>query len=160
MTTEIGFYRAVGKYSFLSNLYRRPIMFHDRWSDPPGGLSEFRSAEDAYQYGKPRRPEVARWLIAAPTPHLCALAAHALFVYDVNANWNDMKVERMRRVLLAKFSQHDDLRSALLLTGDAALIEESKMDAFWGLGAKGLGKNMLGVLLMETREALRRKPLA
>jgi len=34
------------------------------------------------------------------------------------------------------------------------LIEDSKMDGFWGIGAKGNGKNMLGRLLMEVREQI------
>jgi hypothetical protein len=40
-------------------------------------------------------------------------------------------------------------------TGDAALIETSSIDAFWGIGKKGIGKNMLGKLLMEVRDELR-----
>jgi len=40
-------------------------------------------------------------------------------------------------------------------TADAALIETSNMDAFWGTGKKGIGKNMLGKLLMEVRDELR-----
>jgi predicted NAD-dependent protein-ADP-ribosyltransferase YbiA (DUF1768 family) len=36
-------------------------------------------------------------------------------------------------------------------------VEASKTDAFWGLGKKGNGKNMLGVLLMELRDELRKQ---
>ncbi len=46
----------------------------------------------------------------------------------------------------------------LLDTGDAALIEASPYDHFWDCGASGTGLNMLGTILMETREALRRGP--
>ncbi|HAY22248.1 MAG TPA: DUF1768 domain-containing protein [Desulfobacterales bacterium] len=139
---EIRFYRATGQYGFLSNLYPAEIVFEGR---------KFRSSEDAYQYGKPKSPEVAEWLVLAPKPHLCAAAAHALFVFDIRPEWNSIKIERMRAVLLAKFTQHESLRLKLLETGDAQLIEASNTDAFWGIGKKGNGKNMLGVLLMDIR---------
>jgi ribA/ribD-fused uncharacterized protein len=60
----------------------------------------------------------------------------------------------MRAVLLAKFCQNAELANRLRTTGEAHLIEESTTDAFWGVGRKGIGKNMLGVLLMETRSTL------
>ena len=56
--------------------------------------------------------------------------------------------------LRAKFEQHPDLARNLVATGDARLVEESNMDAFWGIGKKGIGQNMLGVLLMEVRSSL------
>ena len=145
MTKEIRFYRAVGKYGFLSNLFKIPITFEGR---------KFSCSEEAYQYGKPKDNAVAEWLVNAPKPHLCAAAAHSLFVFDVRKDWKDIKIERMRQVLRAKFSQHKDLADKLKETGDAILIEESNMDAFWGIGKRGNGKNMLGLLLMEIRKEL------
>ena len=60
----------------------------------------------------------------------------------------------MKSVLFAKFTQHEDLKAILLSTGNALLIEASKTDAFWGIGEKGNGKNMLGRLLMQVRDEL------
>jgi len=60
----------------------------------------------------------------------------------------------MQRVVEAKFLQNTDLREMLLETAPHKLIENSKTDPFWGIGKKGDGKNMLGVILMETRERL------
>jgi ribA/ribD-fused uncharacterized protein len=114
----------------------------------------FRSSEDAYQFGKPRKPAVAEWLVSAPSPHLCAAAAHALFAFDIVPGWSSLKVCRMQRVVEAKFLQNTDLREMLLETAPHKLIENSKTDPFWGIGKKGDGKNMLGVILMETRERL------
>lgn len=144
--SEIRFYRAAGEYGWMSNLFKLGLIFEGK---------AFSCREAAYQYGKPIDRATADWIVAAPKPHLMAIAAHGLFVFDVKANWNDLKVPRMRAVLLAFFRQHNDMRNRLLETGDAALIEESKSDAFWGLGKKGNGKNMLGVLLMEVRSLLR-----
>jgi ribA/ribD-fused uncharacterized protein len=57
--------------------------------------------------------------------------------------------------VLAKFTQHDDLKKVLLDTGDAELIEDTTSDYYWGNGTNGTGKNMLGKILMETREIIR-----
>ena len=63
----------------------------------------------------------------------------------------------MRQVLRAKFTQHSDLRDLLLSTGTARLIETGKADnavnRLWG-EVNGVGKNMLGQLLMEVRGEL------
>ncbi len=101
--------------------------------------------------------EVADWLVSPPYPRLCAIAAHSLPWYDVRPKWNEVKVERMRTVLGLKFDRKERcwLWRALLDTGEAVLIEASRMDAFWGIGKKGDGKNMLGMLLMQLREQLR-----
>jgi len=58
----------------------------------------------------------------------------------------------MMDALRAKFAQHDDLRDILLGTGDAALVEHTANDSYWGDGS---GKNRLGVLLMRLRAELR-----
>lgn len=139
---EIRFYRASGEYGYLSNLYKRGIVFEGRYFD---------CAEKAYQYGKPKDRNVADWMINAPKPHLVAVLAHALLAFDIREDWNEIKVGRMRDVLREKFQQAPDLREKLIATKDAVLIEESKSDAFWGLGKKGNGQNMLGILLMEVR---------
>lgn len=146
---EIRFYRASGAEGFLSNLFLHEIEFEGR---------KFACAEFAYQFGKPKTPSVAEWLMAAPKPRFCALAAHALLPYDVHENWDRDKVHRMRSLLREKFgARHLWLQQQLLDTGDAVLIEDSSTDAFWGIGPSGKGKNMLGKLLMEVRDGLRGK---
>ncbi len=143
---EIRFYRANQKdYGFLSNLYKRPIKFEGR---------EFSTSEHAYQYGKFAKKDVAEWAMNAPAPHLLAIVAHGLFRWDVVPNWSKIKVERMKSVLIQKFTQHSDLKEKLIDTKDSILIEESNIDSYWGCGKNGKGKNMLGVLLMEVREEL------
>ena len=145
--TEIRFYRASGEFGFLSNLYRSELFFEGRF---------FPHSEAAYQFAKPKDPKVAEWIVAAPKPHLCAAIAHSLLAFDIRPEWNDIKVARMRNVVHAKFIQSSTLKKKLLDTGDAVLIEDSKTDAFWGVGKKGDGKNMLGGILMEVREIIRK----
>jgi len=141
----IQFYKANGTYGFLSNLFKASIIVDDR---------EFPTAEHAYQYAKFTDKKAAEWAMQAPSAHLVAIVAHGLFAWDIIEHWAAIKVDRMRKVVLAKFSQHDDLRQRLWATGDAHLVEASRTDAFWGIGKKGNGQNMLGKVLMETRAAV------
>ena len=64
-----------------------------------------------------------------------------------------------------KFSQHPDLRTFLLSTGDRVLVEASPVDPIWGIGlaaddpratdpGKWRGLNLLGFALMKTRDLL------
>ena len=147
---EIRFYRASERpWGAFSNLYRREVEFE-------GEL--FATSEHAYQAGKARKVEVRRWLMAAPSPALLAMAAHGLYYWDVAPGWSTGKFDRMRAVLRAKFSQHPDLRELLLSTGDARLVESATVDnevnRLWG-EVDGVGRNMLGIMLMELRGQLR-----
>lgn len=69
-------------------------------------------------------------------------------------DWEEAKDDIMRKAVLAKFTQHDELLEELIGTGDAVLIEHTANDAYWGDGGDGSGKNMLGKILMEVRTAL------
>ncbi len=66
--------------------------------------------------------------MAAPSPSLLAMAAHGLYVWDIAPSWSRIKFDRMRGVLHAKFTQHDDLRDMLLATGSARLIKSATVD--------------------------------
>lgn len=70
-------------------------------------------------------------------------------------DWESVKDDIMRKAVWAKFATHDDLKALLLGTGDEELIENAPGDYYWGCGQDGSGKNMLGRILMETRERLR-----
>ncbi len=61
----------------------------------------------------------------------------------------------MRRAVRKKFETHARARALLLGTGAERLVENAPGDRYWGCGADGTGKNMLGRILMEVREALR-----
>lgn len=150
MVDEIRFYRASEKpFGAFSNLYRREIFFEGDC---------FPTSEHAYQAGKARKPAVRAWLMDAPSPALLAMAAHGLYYWDVAPGWSATKFERMKNVLRAKFTQYDDLRELLLSTGDARLVEaattDNEVNRTWG-EVNGVGRNMLGKLLMEVRAELR-----
>jgi ribA/ribD-fused uncharacterized protein len=150
--SEIRFYRANEKpYGTFSNLYPRTVEFDGE---------VFLTAEHAYQAGKAAKKAVREWVLSAPNPALVAMAAHGLYSWDVVPNWATIKFDRMRRVLFAKYRQHDDLRILLLSTGEARLVESAKtnnaVNRLWG-EVNGKGENMLGKLLMEVRAELRKE---
>lgn len=147
---EIRFYRASEKpYGAFSNLYRRDVAFEGE---------TFSTSEHAYQAGKARKLAVRKWLMEAPSPALLAMAAHGLYYWDIAPGWSTTKFDRMRAVLRAKFAQHPDLRDLLMSTGEARLVESATVDnevnRLWG-EVNGVGRNMLGLLLMELRTELR-----
>lgn len=146
---DISFYRSNERpYGVFSNLYQRTIVFEG---------NEYPTAEHAYQAGKPRKPAVRAWILSAPTPALVAMAAHGLYTWDIVPDWSKLKFSRMRDVLRAKFTQHDDLRALLLSTGNARLVETGRtnnaVNRLWG-EVNGSGENMLGRLLMDLRSEL------
>lgn len=143
---DIRFYRANEKpYGAFSNLFKRPIEFEG---------TMYPTSEHAYQAGKALKPAVRQWILSAPTPALAAMAAHGLYVWDVVPDWAQIKFDRMRAVLRAKFDQHTDLRELLLSTGGSRLVEagtvNNAVNRLWG-EVDGKGENMLGVMLMELR---------
>lgn len=73
----------------------------------------------------------------------------------LRTDWEQVKDEVMYRAVMAKFSQHADIRAKLLDTGDAVLVEHTENDSYWGDGGNGSGRNMLGKTLMRVREELR-----
>lgn len=73
----------------------------------------------------------------------------------LRADWEIVKDDIMREALHAKFDQHPALRSLLLKTVDADLVEHTANDCYWADGGDGTGKNRLGELLMELRAQLR-----
>jgi ribA/ribD-fused uncharacterized protein len=153
-TGEIRFYRSNEKpFGAFSNLYRCAIEFEGE---------NFPTAEHAYQAGKASKRSVREWILSAPTPSLVAMAAHGLYTWDIVPNWSRIKFDRMREVLRAKFTQHEDLRRLLLSTDEKRLVEAGRTDnpvnRLWG-EVNGKGANMLGVLLMEIRAELRKPAL-
>lgn len=73
----------------------------------------------------------------------------------LRTDWEEVKDDIMRRAVLEKFKANDDAKKILLSTGDEDIIEKTTKDYYWGCGEDGTGKNMLGKILMETRNILR-----
>ncbi len=69
-------------------------------------------------------------------------------------DWDKVKDNVMRKAVLAKFSQHEELKNILLSTENMNIVERTHRDSYWGDGGNGKGKNMLGRILMEVRAEL------
>lgn len=70
----------------------------------------------------------------------------------------DIKKVRVTLMVRATYTQcrtHENVRQALLETGDCYIAENSFSDYFWGCGRDGRGKNNFGKVLMNVRAKLR-----
>ncbi|MGB7951367.1 MAG: NADAR family protein [Candidatus Binatia bacterium] len=144
-------------FSFLSHFHPSPI-------DLDGEI--WPTVEHYYQAQKSFEPEYRQAIRSASSPGKAKrLAAppnaprrvsyqswfrkHAV---SPRPDWDEVKLEIMRRADLAKFSQNRELRAMLLVTGDSELLEDSPFDSFWGVGRDGDGLNWAGRVLMEVRQ--------
>ena len=109
------------------------------------------SSEAAYQAGK--FPATEREPYTKLVADAAKKLAHSKTVDE--AAWDARKARVMREVVWIKFSQNPELAEKLLATGDKYLEETNWWsDAYWGV-CNGVGQNMLGRILMETRLRLR-----
>lgn len=144
---ELRFYYEYEENGFLSNFYPSPIELDGRlWP----------TVEHYYQAAKTFDHAYAEKVRLAPNPDEAKRLGNAPECV-LRPDWGSFKVEAMWKALEAKFTQHADLGGRLLETGGAVLMEDSKKDYYWGVGADGTGKSMLGRLLMELRSKLAEK---
>ena len=102
------------------------------------------------------------------TSNVAAIKALGRAVKDYNDHvWSGVRQLVVYRGLVEKFRQNDDLRRALLSTGNQVLAECAVKDRIWGIGlsmrderrfdmSKWQGLNLLGYSLMVARAALAR----
>jgi len=89
----------------------------------------------------------------SPTP-MKARQLGAQKDHPMDPNWDARRMEVMMNGMRAKFQQNSGLLEQLKKTGRRPIIEAS-VDAFWGEGRTGNGKNQLGKLLEQVREELK-----
>lgn len=131
-----------GSYSFLSNFYLCPVMFE-------GDL--YPSSEHAFQAAKTVDPIIRRRVAVQAKPGLAKQLGRKV---PLREDWIEVRVQVMTEILRDKFSRNQKLRSKLLATGDADLVEGNTWgDTFWGV-CRGEGENKLGQALMRVRAEL------
>jgi ribA/ribD-fused uncharacterized protein len=144
--TVIRFYRSGDAHGGFSNFSRHPVTLKGKvWP----------TSEHYFQAQKFPGTEHEEAIRNAPGPGEAARMGRQRS-RPLRPDWEQVKDDVMREVVLAKFTQHEDLRRALLDTGDAELVEHTANDAYWADGGDGSGRNMLGIILMEVRAQLRR----
>ena len=132
-----------GEYRFLSNFWPAEVVFE--------GI-KYPSVEHAYQSAKTLDRSERQKIAAIADPGEAKRAGRAL---TYRADWEAVKFDVMEQCVRYKFTHHADLRTKLLATGDAELIEGNDWgDRVWGV-YQGQGENRLGKILMKIRAELR-----
>ena len=127
------------EYFFLSNFYNCDIVYE--------GIS-YKSTEVAFQAQK-CTDKKKKLEFSTMSPGQAKKLGKEV---KLREDWEDVKVDIMRRVVKAKFDQHIELQEQLVATGNRCLIEVNVWhDKFWGVSG-GKGKNMLGRILMDLRK--------
>lgn len=142
--TQIFFKYTTGPYGWLSNFSLYPIRYYGEM---------YATSEHLYQSLKFSDLNSAKLVREAKTAKEAAQLGRTL--PGIIANWDDIKIDVMEKVLWEKLDQHCLLEKRLLDTGNSEIIEESHKDSFWGNGPDGNGRNELGKLWQKIRGALR-----
>jgi ribA/ribD-fused uncharacterized protein len=143
--SQILFYSVGDEYGEFSNFAPYPISLDGR---------RWPTAEHYFQAQKVLDPKLREQVRRSSTPGQAANLGRNRKT-PLRRDWEAVKVDVMRKVVGAKFDQHPELAALLLATGDSSIIEHTENDSFWGDGADGSGRNMLGRILMEVRARLR-----
>jgi len=141
----IKFYSTHGAYGSFSNFSRHSI-FLDNHSWP--------TVEHYFQAQKHIGTPRYKAILKASTPKIAATLGRERDK-PLRADWEIVKDDIMRKAVKRKFQSHADIRKILLSTGIEEIIEDSPKDSYWGIGPDDNGKNILGKILMETREYLK-----
>ena len=142
----IYFYGTRSEYGSFSNFSRHGFELDgEHWP----------TTEHYFQAQKFPKTEHCDQIRQAKTPKDAAKMGRERF-RPLRKDWEQVKDDIMRKAVLCKFETHADIREILLATGDEEIVENAPGDYYWGCGKDGNGKNMLGQILMEVREILRK----
>lgn len=135
-----------GAYRFLSNFWPSVVNFDGQ---------QYQSVEHAFQAAKTTNLKEREFIRSQPTPGKAKQAGRSV---TLRSDWEKIKIDVMRNLLIEKFNQYP-LKQLLLSTGDEELVEGNNWgDVFWGV-CNGAGENHLGKLLMKIRNILKEKSL-
>ncbi len=150
MTNTIYFYDLKQKYGEFSNFYKAPININGE---------NYPTSEHYYQAAKFLGPKASKSdrkyasiISKQTTPGKAFQLARQQLRYqypwqkELNViiekyekrgvkprrEWESIKDNIMRRVVYAKFTQHQNLETLLCSTGDSRLAEHTKRDSYWG----------------------------
>ena len=121
---------------------------------------DIRSSEALYQACRfPHRSDLQSLIIEQKSPMTAKMKTKPYRKFT-RPDWDQMRIEIMRWCLKVKLAQNWLKFSNLLIeTGDRPIVEQSRRDDFWGAVPANdektlVGRNALGRLLMELREAI------
>lgn len=127
------------EYSFLSNFYEAQVTYD--------GII-YQNNEAAFQAQKCKTyKEKEQFANLNPTE-----AKKLGRKVSLRPDWEQVKINFMKEIVFAKFDQNPELKEKLLSTENIYLEEGNTWgDRIWGT-VNGKGANLLGQILMETRE--------
>lgn len=99
-----------GKYFFLSNFYESPVIYE--------GIT-YLNNEAAFQAQKTLTNK-ERLAFSMLNPSQAKKLGRSV---SLRPDWEDIKIDIMYNICKAKFTQNETLKTKLLKTGDATLIE-------------------------------------
>lgn len=131
-----------GEFRWLSNFYHCDVTYEGQ---------SYKSSEGAYQAAKTLDP-IERSKFENVSAGMSKKMGKKL---KLRLDWEEVKDNVMREIIKCKFEQNPNLMTNLINTGNRELVEGNYWgDTYWGV-CRGVGKNMLGKLLMELREQSR-----
>lgn len=144
---EVRFYKRGEPFFCFTNFSEHPVSL--------GGRS-WRTTEHFFQAQKFSTTDPASFdaVWSAATPKEAAAIGRERS-RPLRADWEAVKDDIMRIAVFTKISSYPEIRDLLMGTGEAMIIEDSPYDSYWGSGADGTGRNMLGKILMEARSILK-----
>ena len=150
MSEVTNFYAVGDNYGCFSNVSPHPIVLKAKtW---PTSEHYFQAQKLA---GTPDEEEVRQ----AKSPMIAARMGRSR-KRPLRKDWEAVMNRIMHEAVLAKFTQHAELRATLLSSGNATIVEHTEKDRYWGDDGDGSGRNRLGQILMQVREELRPVPSA
>lgn len=153
------FWRDRLAFGFLSNFYPCRIEIDGRtWPHTEAYYQSQKSLNPEFhdRILEKAKPSWAKYVgdSRVGNPHIARKSWFRKYPDDLRSDWDEIKLAVMEKALHAKFTQNKNLKTSLLRTIRAELVEDSSKDSYWGIGEHGDGKNMLGMLLMECRARL------
>jgi N-glycosidase YbiA len=145
MTIE--FYSTTGEYGCFSNFSRHPFKLKGR---------TWRTSEHYFQSQKFAGTSFENKVAKCDRPMEAATMGRDRKL-PLRKDWEGVKDNVMREAVYAKFSQNPHIAKVLLGTYDEKLVEHTDKDNYWADGGNGKGKNMLGIILMEVRDRLKKE---
>ncbi len=142
----IQFYKTKEPFGEFSNFASFPIQMDGKiWPTTEHYFQAQKFSDQGYQ-------EKIR---LEPSPMIAARLGRSRS-YPIRTDWNAIRDEVMTKAVTEKVRQHEAIKSLLLSTKDAELIEHTTNDRYWGDGGDGTGLNRLGKILMEIRQQLKK----
>lgn len=140
---QIKFYKVNDLFGCFSNFAPFPVFIDGKlWP----------TSEHYFQAQKFHGSEFEEAIRKEPSPMKAALMGRDR-KKQLRKDWDAIKDEVMYKAVQAKILQHETIRIELRNTLNAEIVEHTKNDNYWGDGGDGSGKNKLGKILMQIRDA-------